>query len=128
VKFCTYPSPCSSAVANISVPLSVGQTGTAYATGAQNMTVVGAPWTTGTAVVGTATMMGEVAPLSGTGAASGQIRLVTPIFISTNLAASPVLPAFGVLTLHFVPEPTTLALLGVATAGLAAMRRARSNP
>jgi hypothetical protein len=39
-----------------------------------------------------------------------------------------VLPAFGVLSLHFVPEPTTRALLGVATAGLAAMRRARSNP
>jgi hypothetical protein len=126
MKLCTYPSPCSAAVANLNVPLSVGHDATVVATyGPMNLTVVGAPWTTGTAVVGTATLMGGVAPMSNTGATSGTMTLVTPIFISSNFPG--LLPSFAVMTLHFVPEPTTLALLGIAVVGLAAFGRTRAS-
>ena len=125
-KVCLFGS-CSAAVSNLSVPLTVvGQGGVALVTGAVNLTVIGAPWTTGTAAVGTAfTAMGGVSPLSNTGAPSGVVTLVTPTFISTNIGASAVLPAFGILQLHFVPEPGTLMLLGSGIMGLVAFGRSR---
>jgi len=107
-------SPCKSGPpANILVPLSpVGVGGSAAASAVVNVTVSGAPWTVGTAAVGTATRMGfqhgPASLTSSTAAASGQVRLVTPIFISTNIPAEPVIAAFGILDLHFVPEPTTV--------------------
>ncbi|RIL02023.1 MAG: hypothetical protein DCC71_16875 [Proteobacteria bacterium] len=126
-KVCLF-GPCSAAVQNLNVPLdNVGQGGTAFVQGAVNLTVVGAPWTTGTAAVGDATAMGGVSPLSNTGAPSGTVTLVTPVFISTNIGASAVLPAFGVMTLHFVPEPGTLMLLGSGIAGLVAFGRNRAR-
>ena len=126
-KVCLF-GPCGSAVANLNVPLNnVGQGGTAFVTGAVNLTVVGAPWTTGTAAVGATTIMGGVAPASNTGAPSGTVTLVTPIFISSNIGASAVVPAFGILTLHFVPEPGTLLLLGSGIAGLVAFGRGRAR-
>ena len=125
-KVCLF-GPCSAAVSNLSVPLSVvGQGGYANPTGAVNMTVIGAPWTTGTAAVGTAfTQMGGAAPVSNTGAASGHVTLVTPVFISTHIGASAAIPAFGILTLHFVPEPTTIALLASGVGLLGFIGRAR---
>jgi hypothetical protein len=126
-KVCLF-GPCSAAVSNLNVPLTVvGQGGVALVTGAVNLTVVGAPWTTGTAAVGTITAMGGVSPLSNTGAPSGAITLVTPIFISTNIGASAVVPGFGILSLHFVPEPGTLMLLGSGIAGLVAFGRSRAR-
>ncbi len=124
-KVCLF-GPCGSAVANLDVPLSnVGVGGTALVTGAVNLTVVGAPWTTGTAAIGAMTIMGGKSPASNTGAPSGTITLVTPIFISSNIGASAVVPAFAILNLHFVPEPGTLMLLGSGIAGLVAFGRSR---
>ena len=95
------------------------------------MTVVGAPWTTGTAFAGTLSAMGfahgPASLTSSTAQISGSVRLVTPIFISTNIAGSSVIPAFGFLTLHFVPEPGTLVLLGSGIAGLVAFGRRRAR-
>ena len=126
-KVCLFGA-CGAAVSNLSVPLSnVGAGGVAYVTGAVNLTVVGAPWTTGTAAVGTITAMGGVSPLSNTGAPSGNITLVSPVFISTNIGASAVIPGFGILSLHFVPEPGTLMLLGSGIAGLVAFGRSRAR-
>jgi hypothetical protein len=128
-KVCLF-GPCSAPAANISVPLNVigGPAGGAVAVGAfVNVTVVGAPWTTGTAAVGTVTVMGGVSPLSNTGAPSGLVTLVTPIFISTNIPASAVVPGFGFVNLHFVPEPGTLVLLGSGIAGLVAFGRSRRS-
>jgi len=124
-KVCLF-GPCSLAVANITVPLGVvGGGGVTTVKGAVNVTVIGAPWTTGTAVIGTLTAMGGVSPLSNTGNPSGVVTLVTPVFISTNIGASAVLPAFGTFALHFVPEPGTLMLLGSGIAGLVAFGRSR---
>jgi hypothetical protein len=126
-KVCLF-GPCSAAVQNLVVPLSnVGVGGTASVMAAVNLTIQGAPWTTGTAAIGDLTAMGGVSPLSNTGAPSGTLTLVTPIFISTNIGASAVVPAFATLTLHFVPEPGTLMLLGSGIAGLVAFGRSRAR-
>jgi hypothetical protein len=117
LKVCLGNHPCSASVANLVVPLdSVGSGGYAQVTAAVNLTVVGAPWTTGIASIGTITQMGSVSPLSATDA----IQLVTPIFVSTNIAASAVIPTFAFLNLTglFVPEPGTLAMLGAGIAAL----------
>jgi hypothetical protein len=125
-KICLFGT-CGAAVSNLNVPLTVvGQGGLAFVTGAVNLTVIGAPWTTGTAAIGTAfTQMGGVNPASNTGAPSGTVTLVTPIFVSTNIGSSAIVPGFGILTLHFVPEPGTLMLLGSGIAGLVAFGRSR---
>lgn len=133
-KICLY-DPCSATpVTNLSVPLTVvGQGGTVTVMGAVNMTVVGAPWTTGTAALyghgGTPiTRMGSRhGPLSGmtsTAAASGELHLVTPIYISTSLSQQ-TLFTFARLSLHFVPEPATLGLLGSGIGFLAIAGRRR---
>jgi hypothetical protein len=125
-------TPCSVAFANVSVPLTVvGGGGTATMASFVNVTVIGAPWTEATAAVGTITQMGAIhGPATGTSstaAASGVVRLVTPIFVSTSIPASAVVPAFGILTLHFVPEPGTLVLLGSGIAGLVLFGRSRQS-
>jgi hypothetical protein len=51
------------------------------------------------------------------------VRLVTPIFISTSMASAAVIPSFGFLTLHFVPEPGTILLVGTGFVGLVAFGR-----
>jgi hypothetical protein len=129
-KVCLFGS-CPAAVANLSVPLSVvGAGGTATVDGAVAVTVVGAPWSTGTAFAGTLSAMGfahgPASLASSTAQVSGTVRLVTPIFISTNIGASSVIPAFGFLTLHFVPEPGTLLLFGGGIAALIGLGRRRS--
>jgi hypothetical protein len=127
VKVCLFGA-CSAAVANLIVPLTpVGQGGAAFVTAGVNLTVIGAPWTTGTAAVGTVTAMGGVSPLSSTGMASGNVTLVTPVFVSTSIAPSAVVPVFAIISMHFVPEPGTLVLLGSGIAGLVAFGRSRRN-
>ncbi|RIL00025.1 MAG: hypothetical protein DCC71_19430 [Proteobacteria bacterium] len=124
-RVCLFAS-CPFAVTNVVVPLSVvGQGGFFHAAGGVNLTVVGAPWTTGTVAVGSVTAMGGVSPLSNSGAPSGSVALVTPIFVSTNVAPFSIVPSFGFLDLHFVPEPGTLVLLGGGLAGLLALGRGR---
>jgi hypothetical protein len=129
-KVCLFAT-CSAAVANLSVPISVvGIGGSAATTGAVNLTVIGAPWTQGTAAIGTITLMGNTAADTQMTTASGYsnvISLVTPIFVSTNIAGSEVVPVFGQLdfTLVSAPEPGTLAALGAAIVSLIAVGYAR---
>jgi hypothetical protein len=133
LRFCLF-LPCSAQYANISVPLApVGVGGVATAVGAIKVTTIGAPWTTGTVSLTafgnqTFTQMGlrhgPASLTSSTAAPSGVIQLVTPIVISTS-SPNPTIPAFGTMTLHFVPEPGTLALLGAGVAILARAGRRR---
>jgi len=133
-KICLY-DPCSaSPVTNLSVPLSVvGQGGTVTVMGAINLTIVGAPWTTGTAslfgaggtpITRMGSRHGAVSGMTSTAAASGQLNLVTPIFISMNLSQQTIF-TFARLSLHFVPEPATFGLVAAGLAGLAVVGRRR---
>jgi hypothetical protein len=121
---------CESAVANMIVPLEVvGAGGFEHVTGSVNMTVIGAPWTVGTANAGTISGMGfahgPATLTSSTAQASGALQLVTPIQIYTNISAMPATYAIATLTLHFVPEPGTIVLLGAGIVSLAASGRRR---
>jgi len=142
-KVCAFGA-CASAQLNVTVPLSVvgGAGGTAYAgtgTGGKPnapilATVKGAPWTQGAVTMGT--------PNGGTLMATGNfanqtqttmgatyknvVELVTPIFISTSVSISSVVPAYGSLKFTLdSPEPGTVAALGAAIISLVAMGVAR---
>jgi len=118
MKTCLF-GPCGSAIANLTVPLGVvGAGGISYVTDVVNVSVLGAPWTTGTVAIATVTAMGNAAPASNTGAASGVLTLVTPIYVQTNISVGVTLPVFAYVDLHFVPEPSTLVLLGSGIASL----------
>ncbi|HUT77365.1 MAG TPA: PEP-CTERM sorting domain-containing protein [Polyangia bacterium] len=130
-KVCLFGT-CSSAVQNLSVPISVvGLGGDAFVTGAVNLTVRGAPWTQATAAIGASTIMGNAGAATqntiSASSISNVISLVTPIFVSTNIGASAVVPVFGSLnfTLKSVPEPGALAALSAAIVSLAAVGFAR---
>jgi len=139
-KVCFFAACSGAPLANLSIPLGpVGAGGAAFVTRVfgtihANVTTIGAPWTVGTAAVkttrgATLTQMGfahgPASSTSSTAAASGSLQLVTPVTISTSIAASTVVAAFGVMTLHFVPEPGTLLLLASGIAGLVLYGRTR---
>ncbi len=115
-----------------SLPLSVigvGGTETVSVGGLLDLTISGSPWTTGAATVGSAVMTGfargPLLGISSTAMPGGVVRLVTPILISTGIPASPLVPAFGVLTVQFVPEPGLLLMLGSGILTLVAIGRSR---
>jgi len=133
-KVCLFKA-CSIATANLSVPLNeIGVGGTVAVppgstSASVNLTVRGAPWTAGVAGVGTVTQAGfQRGPASLPGSTlshSGAVRLVSPIFVSTNLGASATVPGFAYLDLHFTPEPDALSLSLAGIAGVALLWRAQ---
>jgi hypothetical protein len=133
-KVCLFKA-CSLATANLSVPLgNIGAGGTiavppGSTSASVNLTVRGAPWTAGVAAVGTVTEMGfQHGPASNTSStvgASGAIRLVSPIFVSTNIGACSVVPAFALLDLQLTPEPDTILLAAGGITALVMLGRSR---
>jgi hypothetical protein len=121
-KYCLF-SECAAAVANLSVPMSaVGASATVFVTNplGPNLTVIGAPWTTGTLTAGE-----PPAPFHGSHA-PGHLELVTPIYISTNIAAmSELRLAYARLSIDYVPEPASAVLLGLGIGALSGIGRAR---
>ncbi len=117
--------------------ITVGSTGTG--TVAVRISLEAAPWTFGTArVTGLPTLNGGETTLTETGfamgpATSGGIRLVSPVMIDGTLETGDPLAfsvrkgGFGILTLHFVPEPGFILLLGSGAVGLAIMGRKRAK-
>jgi len=121
-------APCAGPPANVTVPFTTGGVNGVGLGGAPvtafgfvNLTANGNGWTTGTVALGTLSQSGS--PLSG-----NNVKLVTPVLISTNLGgSSALLPMFGILDLTFVPEPGTLLLLASGVAGLAMVGRKRMS-
>lgn len=143
LKFCLLGNSYDCSDVTVPIPLSaVGYAGvvpvTASTPGGVQVSVYGAPWTTGTADFGTATFLSSsVPPTYGSTfltngdptAPVGHVLFVTPIYIKTNLASFPFLPAYASLSVQFapVPEPTTDLLLAVGIAGLALLGRSKSR-
>jgi hypothetical protein len=131
-KVCLF-APCTAGPpANLVVPIGVVGLGGAVTVSQQvNITALGAPWTVGTAAVGSVSITGFVkatalpTSMHGPGTA---IELVTPIFVSTNIGASAVVPVFSSLNLVVPsPEPGIGAACGAAIAMLLVMGRRRMH-
>ena len=145
VKLCFIFAPdCAAAVR---VPLSptgswrgFGIGGTQTATGSVNVTLSNAPWTLGqpwmtiqtpsggvtTPVLPAGFAHGPASLTSSTAQLSGVVQLVTATKVYTSLTgALPEVPLTGVMTIHFLPEPSTFVLLpaGIAALGVAHWRR-----
>lgn len=122
-KLCIFYRCDDPGAGEVPIPLSaVGATATrtVMADAGILLTVLGSAWSAGSFGGG---LSGTSSPLT--------LSLLTPIFISTNLGAFPVLRGYSRLTLNFaepIPEPHTFALLGGGVAALAAgARRARTR-
>lgn len=115
----------------LEVPLALGVPETiTKSAGGITFTVIHAAWTVGTAMVtGPTGVQGGTVMETRTGAnaltpgGAGELLLVTPVRLTTNLVGT--IPSFGFLRLTYVPEPGTLGLLGLGMAGLAALGRRR---
>ena len=124
-KVCLFLTCAAPPPSNLSVPFDpAGAGGSATVSTLVSITAIGAPWTTGTASVGTVSIAGfKSHTATSTISSKGAIRLVTPIFVSTNIGASAVVPAFGILDL--TPEPGIAAAYGVAIGTLLMLGRRR---
>jgi membrane protease YdiL (CAAX protease family) len=142
VRLCLFHSECQSAlvlpltVADGRTGLGVGGSWTAGGFGTLRVSMEAAPWTPRTASVTVTTESGETFGIPAAGwihgpfslattaaLTSGAISLVTPMRIESSDGRQ--IPAFGRLTLRFVPEPDRLPLLAVGIAGLFCLGRNR---
>jgi hypothetical protein len=122
----------------LNLPLSfAGQPGgfvSVPGTAQTNIQAYGTGWTTGSrtlmvpaTTIGGGTQTPSTVTATGadlrTASGAGTLILISPLFIRTNLARD--FPVFATMTLNYVPEPSTLLLVGVGIAGLALRGRRR---
>jgi hypothetical protein len=100
-KACLFGACDEMPLANVNIPLGVvGAGGTTTATAAVNLTVRGAPWTTGSAVVVTgSSVVRDFGANERTGLSGAFLSVVTPVYIRTNLPALPETFAFAKMLL-----------------------------
>ena len=147
VRLCFLFAGCQS---NLPIPLTIGGTRGAGIGGLVTINTFGgagikislvhAPWTVKTALIlnvptpgGGTTTLSSVAgfahgPASGTSSTQdvgGVVQLVAPTLVLSNQSGLSGVPIYSVLTLHFVPEPGTLALFGMGIAGVGIAGRRR---
>jgi membrane protease YdiL (CAAX protease family) len=144
-RLCLFFSGCQSAltlpltVADGRTGLGVGGSWTVGGFGAVRISIEAAPWTPRTASVIVTTESGETVGVPAAGwihgpfslattaaLTSGAISLVTPMRIA--FSGGQQLPAFGRLTLRFVPEPGLLPSLAAGIAALFCLGRNRVRP
>src|SRR5262249_43140185 len=102
-KICLFFGCQAAPLANLTLPMSViGRHATATLAVPVNLTVQGAPWTTGYfwTQYGVETVAGSSMALPDGGL---QLGLVTPIYISTNLPAIAEVPSWAKLALQLAP-------------------------
>lgn len=145
-RLCLYAVGCGAA---LTLPLTsgsgskgwgVGGLITAGGAGNIRVSVVAAPWTVKTQQVTNRTDNGGLTfptskgfahgPASGTSSTAltgALVQFVTPLQVTTIgiPGNNDKIALFGRLTLHFIPEPTLLVMLGVGAAGLAVLGRRR---
>jgi hypothetical protein len=146
-KLCFFSSTCSGGILPLPLTPTAGGAGfgiggTRIVPGPVNLTMQHAPWTIGQPTMtvhspasNTSAVWiplpggfahGPASLTSSTAQPGGALQLVTVSKVYTSLtSAIPEAPLIGVLTLHFVPEPGTLLLLGSGVAGLALSGRRR---
>jgi hypothetical protein len=120
----------------LSVPLAVGAPGTiSQVSGGVAVTVVSGSWTSGavtvtgvtTTTTGFGTLPNGTAMATGVNAltpgGSGTLVLVAPLKLISSLVGNRA--GFGTLTLTYVPEPGTIALVGLGVAALGALAHRR---
>ena len=124
-KFCRFELACGDPSAqNLTLPLSViGKGGATMVANIPSITLAGDTWSTGTVTAdGPDQQTGMITGTIQTGTGGTQVRLVTPIFLSTNTIGvyDPPFHGVGVLTflLKPVPEPRAAGLLATAIATL----------
>jgi hypothetical protein len=96
-----------------------------------SVSLSGGPWTTGNAAIATSAGVahragfahGPLSLTSSTAQAGGELQLVTPV--SVGVASTVQVPLFGVLDIHFVPEPAPLVAVASALAAFGLLLRAR---
>ena len=108
--------------------------------GMLRISVLANPWSIGTVTASDQTDNGAIVTrnvagfahgpaslTSSTAKPSGVVQFVTPVQVSTNLTvgSNEVMALFGRLTVHFVPEPGLLLLVGSGVVGLALLGRKR---
>jgi hypothetical protein len=95
--------------------------GTGWTTGSWTLMAPATTISGGTAIPQTVTATGaDLRTASG----AGTLILISPLYFRTNFSGD--IPTFATLTLNYVPEPSTLLLVGVGLAGLALRGRRKA--
>lgn len=142
VPGCLVSLPLNLTRNNGNTGIGIGGTVTIGRYGSIRISIQGAPWTLGTVTGLSQTASGNFTTLSrrgfvhgagstasSTAATSGVLQMVTPSRVRTLGVPgnSTRVALFSTLTLHFIPEPGLLLLLGSGVVGLALLGRGRMN-